>query len=208
MIKKWMAAGAVVLAICGMACATSTFDRCSSDQDCKGTRVCSDGVCVDPTQQQTDSGTNNNTDGNVNNPTCDPVGTPCTATANCCQSGTGIGTAGAICISNDNLCHAACSSNAECQSGCCALVEGQSLGVCAAATQCAPPPTCGQAGAACVTPTDCCQTGTPYGETCLSEDYICHDVCYASTDCTSGCCIQLQGQSYGACGAAAGHVCL
>lgn len=207
MSKKWIWS-ALVLAAGAAACATASGDRCSSDADCKGTRVCSDGVCIDQSSGgNQDAGSNTDSGGNPGN-TCDPVGTPCTATANCCQSGTGIGTEGAICITNDNLCHAACSTNAECQSGCCALVEGSSLGVCAASSECAP--TCVAPGGACSVPSDCCQTGTnvPYGSTCLSDDYTCHDICYASSECASGCCIELNGQSYGACGSAAGHVCL
>ena len=210
MAKRWILS-AVVAGVSGMACATAAGDRCASDTDCKGSRVCSDGVCVDGTQPGDDGGTpSSGNDGGDPNPgsSCDPVGTACSATANCCQSGTGLGAEGALCISNDNLCHAACSTNSECQSGCCALVEGKALGVCAAATECAP--TCAGPGAGCTVPADCCQTGTnvPYGATCLSEDYTCHDVCYASSDCASGCCIQLQGLSYGACGSAGGHVCL
>lgn len=206
--KTWVTM--VFVGFGAVACATSVADRCASDTDCKGSRVCSDGLCVDPSQAGNDGGTTTNNDGgnNNNNNNCDPVGTTCTATSNCCQTGSGIGPSGAICISNDNLCHAACKTDAECQSGCCALVEGQSLGVCAASSNCAP--TCAAPGASCSVPADCCQTGSniPYGSTCLSDDYTCHDICYASSECTSGCCIQLQGQSYGACGSASGHSCL
>jgi hypothetical protein len=47
-------------------------------------------------------------------------------------------TAGAVCISNDNLCHAKCSANSDCQSGCCAQVQGESYGGCAASSVCQP----------------------------------------------------------------------
>jgi hypothetical protein len=209
-VKQWIL-GVFVAGACGVGCATAAADRCASDTDCKGARVCSSGICVDPTSSSggdagtTDSGNNSN---NNNNNSCNAVGATCTATASCCQSGSGIGPSGAICISNDNLCHAACASNAECQSGCCAPVQGQALGVCAAASECAP--TCVGPGGGCSVSTDCCQSGTnvPYGATCLTDDFTCHDVCYASSDCSSGCCIQLQGLSYGACGSAGGHICL
>ena len=206
--KTWVAM--VFVGLGAVACATASADRCSSDNDCKGSRVCSQGICVDPSNNnnsQDDGGTNNNNNNNNNN-SCDSVGTTCTSTANCCQTGSGIGPSGAICISNDNLCHAACKTDAECASGCCAAVQGQSLGVCADSSNCAP--TCAAPGASCSVPADCCQTGTniPYGATCLSDDYTCHDVCYASSECTSGCCIQLQGLSYGACGSASGHSCI
>ncbi|HEY1958224.1 MAG TPA: hypothetical protein VGH28_21555 [Polyangiaceae bacterium] len=209
-LKKWIL-GVFISGACAAACATSSADRCSADTDCKGSRVCSDGVCVDPSQSGPDAGGGQPEAGSeASNPgsECDPVGTTCTATANCCQTGSGLGAEGAICISNDNLCHAACSTDAECQSGCCALVEGQSLGVCAAASNCAP--TCVAPGGVCNVPADCCQTGAniPYGATCLSEDYTCHDICYGSSECASGCCIELNGLSYGACGTAAGHVCM
>ncbi len=208
-VQRWML-GLMMVGGCATACATATADRCVVDADCKGSRVCSNGTCEDPSTQNDASPQNDGGGGDTgnNNNNCDPVGTACSSTANCCQSGAGIGPSGALCISNDNLCHAACATNTECQSGCCALVEGQSLGVCAAMSACAP--TCTQPGGGCTLTTECCQTGTniPYGATCLTDDLTCHDICYASSECTSGCCIQLQGLSYGACGSAAGHVCL
>jgi hypothetical protein len=47
------------------------------------------------------------------------------------------------------------------------------------------------------------------GETCLSDDNSCHANCATSSECASGCCIKLQGASYGACGAyQSGYTCL
>jgi hypothetical protein len=213
-VQRFIVGTLVTIAAGSAACATSTADGCTTDADCKGSRVCVNSTCIDPSAQndagtpQTDAGSPNNDSGMINPPSCDPVGTTCATTAGCCQAGTGIGASGAICISNDNLCHAACATNAECTSGCCAPVEGQSLGVCAEASECAP--ACVQPGGACALSSQCCQTGgdIPYGAKCLTEDYTCHDICYTSSECTGGCCIELQGLSYGACGTPTGHVCL
>jgi hypothetical protein len=212
-VQRFIVVGVVVVGVGALACAGPTADGCSTDTDCKGNRVCISGTCVDGTGSGDDGGSQPTTDGGSNTDTsigntCDPVGTTCTTTTSCCQTGVGISAAGAVCISNDNLCHAACTTDAECTSGCCAPVEGQSLGVCAEASDCAP--TCVAPGGGCSLSTDCCQSGAtiPYGATCLTDDYTCHDICYASSECTGGCCIELQGLTYGACGTPTGHACL
>ncbi len=140
---------------------------------------------------------------------CVGPGGTCSGTDVCCQSGSGIGSQGQVCISNDNACHAICSSNSDCASGCCAPVQGQSYGVCATAADCTP--TCSHPGQSCTTPSDCCSNdpNAPMGQTCLSNDNVCHALCTSSSECTSGCCIKLQGVSYGACGDyQSGYTCL
>ena len=216
MIVQRHFAAAIVLGASSFACASSpTEEGCTTDTDCKGARVCVNETCVDGTPGNDGGPTPTNTDGGSNadtstvTTTCDPVGTTCTTTTSCCQTGAGIGAAGAICISNDNLCHAACTTDAECTSGCCAPVQGQTLGVCAESSDCAP--TCVQPGGACALSSQCCQSGVdiPYGATCLTNDYTCHDICYASSECAGGCCIALEGLSYGACGTpTTGETCL
>jgi hypothetical protein len=59
-------------------------------------------------------------------------------------------------------------------------------------------------GQTCTATTECCQSGTtqPLGATCISNDDLCHANCATGTDCTSGCCAAVQGQSYGVCAAA------
>jgi hypothetical protein len=49
----------------------------------------------------------------------------------------------------------------------------------------------------------------PNGAVCVSNDNSCHAICTASSQCNSGCCIQLQGVSYGDCGTyQSGYTCL
>lgn len=66
-------------------------------------------------------------------------------------------------------------------------------------TDCAPP------GGGCSAPgTTCCPTGPtvgPYGSTCISNDEECHSICHTGTDCSSGCCAQVTGKTYGVCAA-------
>jgi hypothetical protein len=115
-----------------------------------------------------------------------------------------------VCISQDNACHSTCTSNSECQSGCCAAVTGESYGVCANASYCAGP-SCVAPGGACSNTGECCQSGqgVPYGQSCISNDNACHALCAASSECNSGCCIKLQGDSYGVCGDyQSGYTCL
>jgi hypothetical protein len=136
-------------------------------------------------------------------PTCVNPGGTCSETTQCCQSGTGI-SSGAVCISNDDECHATCTADSQCESGCCAAIEGESYGVCAAATECAAP-TCVAPGASCSATSQCCQTGStvgPYGSTCISNDDECHSICHSGSDCESGCCAQVTGESWGVCAAA------
>lgn len=62
---------------------------------------------------------------------------------------------------------------------------------------------CMQPGGACVKGADCCQTGASVGDTgsaCIVDDGMCHAVCTANNQCTSGCCAALQGVNYGVCG--------
>jgi hypothetical protein len=47
----------------------------------------------------------------------------------CCQSGTGISN-GAVCVSDDNACHAICTSSSQCKSGCCIKLQNESYGDC------------------------------------------------------------------------------
>jgi hypothetical protein len=124
---------------------------------------------------------------------CVAPGSTCTTTPDCCQSGTGI-PQGATCISNDNECHAICNIvwPSECNSNCCAAVNGESYGVCAASTDCA----CAQN----TTPNDCAPGRVKCGDSsattcCLSsQPYYCanNNTCYASeaeayAECPASC---------------------
>ena len=67
---------------------------------------------------------------------CQQPGDACTTNGQCCQTGTNV-SRGAFCIMDDGVCHAKCSTGTDCSSGCCVAVTGQSLGACAAASNCA-----------------------------------------------------------------------
>jgi len=67
---------------------------------------------------------------------CIAPGNSCDASADCCQSGSTT-PMGAVCIADDGLCHAKCTTASECVSNCCVMVMGETYGVCAdAATYC------------------------------------------------------------------------
>jgi hypothetical protein len=56
----------------------------------------------------------------------------------------------------------------------------------------------------CSSAAQCCQAGPtqPEGAACISNDSLCHAICASGSDCTSGCCAQVEGESYGVCAAA------
>jgi|GEM_PF-3193290 len=60
-------------------------------------------------------------------------------------------------------------------------------------------------GAACQASTDCCQTAstTPMGAICIADDGACHAKCTAGSQCVSGCCTPVSGETYGVCADAA-----
>lgn len=220
----------------------ASASTCMTDNDCKGSRVCVSGACIDPVGTSpggkggsgpstgaggtgvgpgaggmgtAGTGTAFGMGGTGNStPPCAAVSSACSSTgATCCQTGQGIGSEGALCIADDGVCHAACSTNSECNSGCCAAVTGQTFGVCATASHCGGGGTggCSDPGSSCTKSGDCCQTGSkvgPNGATCLSDDSVCHAKCYSNSECGSGCCVPLSGVSYGACGSPSKYTCM
>jgi hypothetical protein len=201
--------GSVIIACAG---SPPSPGGCTNDADCFGSQTCVERECVFVDAGSPDTGapeTGPTKDAAPDTGTCAAVGLSCTESSGCCQTGQGIGIEGAQCISNDGTCHASCSSDSECESGCCAQVDGQTYGVCADSSYCPPPPpVCTPVGDSCSTQ-NCCQVGTgigPYGATCAN--YECSAKCYSSSECSSGCCMELGGESYGACGSPSGHICL
>ena len=66
----------------------------------------------------------------------------------------------------------------------------------------------GGSGTTCTAHSDCCQVDT-YGDICVGEPvYQCAAKCTASAQCAGNCCVQLTGQSYGACVSGSGFSCL
>jgi hypothetical protein len=120
---------AVVLAIgCSSSGGSGGGDACASDSDCKGSRVCVAGECVDPSPA--DSGTKPDTA-----PVCRAAGESCAGTGDCCQTDK-TAPKGEVCITSDHVCHAKCGADSECESGCCAKVTGETFGACAAPSAC------------------------------------------------------------------------
>jgi hypothetical protein len=142
--------------------------ECSKDSDCKGSRICKSGACVDI---PVDSGAPAKDTGTPP-PDCAEPGETCTGTT-CCQASTKA-PKGAICASNDNVCHAKCASNSECVSGCCATVTGETYGACADKSFCP----AGGIGDGCADASSC-KSGLCAGGT----DGWCTRTCTYSTDC-------------------------
>lgn len=67
-------------------------------------------------------------------PVCHNPGSSCTGKSDCCQTGATVGPYGAVCISDDGVCHAECYSSNECGSNCCVKLQGVSYGACASST--------------------------------------------------------------------------
>ncbi len=71
---------------------------------------------------------------------CADAGASCLQNTDCCQTGSKVGPLGATCLSDDFVCHAKCTANSQCGSGCCAALQGTNFGACAAAAYCASSP--------------------------------------------------------------------
>lgn len=106
---------------------------CTSDSDCKGSRVCKSGECVEGV---TDSGTPPPPPPPADaGPVCSTPGKSCATSLDCCPPGAGA-SKGAVCLTDDYVCHAKCTTDGECNSGCCAPLKGLSYGACAAKSYC------------------------------------------------------------------------
>jgi hypothetical protein len=60
---------------------------------------------------------------------CATPGETCSTSSQCCQSGSNISSLGAVCITQDDTCHALCTTSSQCTK-CCAQLQGSSNGVC------------------------------------------------------------------------------
>lgn len=108
---------------------------CRTDNDCKGTRVCTRGECEEPANSSVDAGV------------CLPLGATCKTPPECC--GFAAGTTKCV----NSTCAATCTSGAQCQTGCCApLVSGGSA--CGPSSLCGGNQTAG-IGDPCNSTTDC-----------------------------------------------------
>jgi hypothetical protein len=123
---------------------------------------------------------------------CSKEGDICTQDQRCCQG---------VCVINtanpDFLgCRRACTSNEDCQTGCCQRFPDSEDGFCTDARYCR----CGEAGAACgPNEPECCEEAvcSALGE---SEDLLCRAKCKVASDCPSGCCsLPFPNEEYGVC---------
>jgi hypothetical protein len=119
-------------------------------------------------------------------PACLSDGTVCTSAPNACCSG--------VCVNDVNdptqqaICSAVCTADAQCESGCCATLTNSTVKACGAREFC--PETCAGAGVACSTNSDCC-----LNETCVTPSYTCAANCTTGSQCQSGCCAALTNTS-------------
>lgn len=145
-------------------------DECSSDSDCKGERICSDGACVDQPSP------NGGSTGSAPPPSCSDVGESCASTG-CCND------SNALCVdyggSLGTVCADRCDQGSDCQTGCCGGLQDGG-GTCA--------------------PVEYCDWGVPCSgnEYCNSNVCIgwCSEYCSDSNDCASnGWCYSTNGGS-------------
>jgi hypothetical protein len=176
----------------------TTSSECTSDSDCKGTRVCDNGSCVDPNGApdagKHDSATSGSgtADSSPPPPACIATSHSCSDNGECCnyQSGTGYCTD----FGSGGECADSCSSNSDCTSGCCAATSGGGS-VCSPASQCQT--TCHAAGYSCTVNNDCCDYRNGQGYCAnFGGTTACHDSCSSNSDCTSGCCARLNNGAY------------
>jgi hypothetical protein len=136
--------------------------------------------------------------------TCEPLDGKCSTASDCCTQPHGVA---CVAVSPDeSVCFGKCTEASECSSGCCAPAKDESYSICTAGAQ---------PGAACTTPTECCQggAGIPNGAACVSVDGkadACGSICTKSSECAApGCCNQVKAETYGVCvTSSAGVTCL
>lgn len=131
-------------------------------------------------------------------PTCADDYDQCNANVDCC----GFADKHAFCVNDGDsaLCRPTCDTDADCPSGCCALLDSGDS-VCAPADICdGSPPACQDTGEACAANSDCC--GYSAGDAVCVDygggDVVCAAICYFHGQCQSGCCAPLEDGT-GAC---------
>jgi hypothetical protein len=120
---------------------------------------------------------------------CAQAGASCSGNSDCC----GFADKQAFCVNEPaggSICRASCSTGADCQSGCCAPLDGGGM-ACFAASQCQND--CAAANEPCQTNADCCGGATD-SQVCVNQGQgpICADRCASNAQCQSGCCAALQ----------------
>ncbi len=143
---------------------------CTRDEGCCGTHVCNQGFC------------------GPSAPACTAAGQPCTQDAACCGNSLGV----RRCVHNlgsgpGPTCAQACVLHAECASGCCANLPGQSQKVCTHARLCGSSVGCTlPPGASCDRDSQCCGASLPAILTVCDRDNSrdqCARLCTVDTHC-------------------------
>jgi hypothetical protein len=127
---------------------------------------------------------------------CVGQGSGCTATTTCCP---GLSCVNAI--GTNKQCEQKCTSNADCQTGCCTDLRDTGDMICSPASACAK--LCKKTGEVCdpgssSTPNNCCQ-----GDCVISQDPYhagCRQACTKNSDCVkTGCCTMYANSTRGFC---------
>lgn len=175
-------------------CAGEGADRSDPDDSGSGTVPSTTGVSSGIETTATDGST---TDDHVppaddtssmgsddEGPDCVPFDEPCSASTQCCGFSTTPGIGDAVCVDfgTEISCSRLCNSDDDCSSGCCAPLEGVSVGACAPSSFCDDDP--GPGGDACTECiADCSELNLP--QCCTGVGCLCEDEC-ATDDCPSG----------------------
>ena len=167
----------------GLSCVDrGSFSVC--ERPCTTGAECESGCCTD----RYDSGTLSCADADACANPCKKQGETCTpgtsTTPNdCCQGS---------CVESTNPdfsgCRRDCTTNADCDTGCCQLYADSTNGFCAAPLYC----TCNPPSGACGPGNpECCE-----GSTCAGFDetsFSCYQACTTAPDCPTNCCVALEG---------------
>jgi len=141
---------------------------CTRNEGCCGNLLCTGGFCTAPAT------------------TCSAFGQPCTQDAACCGNTLGV----RRCLNNGGYgpgptCAQVCLLSAECASGCCANLAGESLRVCAHPRYCASTFGCSQPlGGSCDRDSQCCAAQSPANITvCERGADRCTRLCTVDAHC-------------------------
>jgi hypothetical protein len=167
------------------ACEPSTERDCECDNGQLGTQTCrTDGLDYKRCECSNGAG------GASGSAECSEEGQVCEHSEDCCLYPEN----SCVELVGEARCVTSCSSNAECESGCC-LVLNSFLGICAAAESCGGE-ACRENGSSCDTAEDCCDHDTDAPESyCIDVErggpLVCSARCEEAEDCNSGCCLKL-----------------
>jgi hypothetical protein len=163
-------------------------DQAVCYQPCQGADDCETGCCTD----LKDTGDMVCAPAAACENPCLTEGETCTDSSQCCRGS---------CHQRPEIpewdgCRAYCYEASECESGCCVPFSNSDRGYCADAAWCQ----CGVEGSECgPTKPACCENYTCAGDADVDTVFFCHQNCTVHSECASGCCAPLTGETHGAC---------